>query len=140
MKRLLGKNIFITGGSAGIGKAIVLAYAKEGANIVFSYKSNQIIADKIIKEVKKIGQRCVAIYSDFSDINQIDSVYTKAKAALNGKLDVLVNNVGVAIKKEFINIPLNQLQSILTINFIFPFMLTQRFCRDLIADILVGYC
>mgnify|MGYP003503506771 FL=1 len=40
MKRLLGKNIFITGGSAGIGKAIVLAYAKEGANIVFSYKYN----------------------------------------------------------------------------------------------------
>jgi len=134
MKRLLGKNIFITGGSAGIGKAIVLAYAKEGANIVFSYKSNQIMADKIVKEVKKIGQRCVAIYSDFSDINQIDSVYTKAKAALDSKLDVLVNNVGVAIKKEFINIPLNQLQSILTINFIFPFMLSQHFCRDLIAD------
>ena len=87
------------------------------------------MAEKIVKEVKKNGQRCIAIYCDFSDINQLDSVYTKAKAALDGKLDVLVNNVGVAIKKEFINIPLNQLQSILTINFIFPFMLSQHFCR-----------
>lgn len=134
MKRLLGKNIFITGGSAGIGQAIVLAYAKEGANVVFSYKSNQIMAEKIVDEVKKLGQHGAAIPADFSDIRQLESVYVKAKTALDGKLDVLVNNVGTAKRTEFINIPLEQLQAVLTVNFITPFILSQHFCRDLIAD------
>jgi NAD(P)-dependent dehydrogenase (short-subunit alcohol dehydrogenase family) len=133
MKRLLGKNIFVTGGSAGIGQAIVMAYAKEGANVVFSYRLNQTIAENMVNKIKALGQHAVAIHADFNQIDHLESVYINAKTALDGKLNVLVNNAAYVKKAEFIHTTLEQLQNTFTVNLIAPFRLSQFFCRDLIA-------
>src|SRR6185437_13496527 len=134
MKRLLGKNIFVTGGSAGIGQAIVMAYAKEGANVVFSYRSNQAVAERMINEIQSLRQHAAAIYADFNDIDRLEAVYVDAKTALGGKLDVLVNNAAYVKKAEFIHTSLEQLQNTFTVNLIVPFRLSQFFCRDLITE------
>jgi 3-oxoacyl-[acyl-carrier protein] reductase len=91
---LTGKAALVTGGSRGIGRAIVLRLATQGADIAFTYKGNAVAAAEVVAAVEALGRRAVAIQADASDGEVAESVVKGALDAY-GKVDILVNNAGV---------------------------------------------
>ena len=93
--RLQDKKAIVTGGGRGIGRAIALSYASEGADILVNYHSNDEAAQDVVKQVKDMGRNAVAVKAD---VSKYDDAYKMADAAMNelGGLDVLVNNAGMS--------------------------------------------
>src|SRR3954451_8266212 len=91
---LTGKSAVVTGGSRGIGKAIVLRLAEQGADVCFSYVSNADAAQVAAREVEALGRKALAIQANVTQPEAADALI---KAALDafGKVDILVNNAGV---------------------------------------------
>ena len=91
---LTGKAAIVTGGSRGIGKAIALRLAQQGADICFSYRGNAEAAAATQKEIEALGRRCVGVQAD---VTQPDAADALVKATLDafGKVDILVNNAGI---------------------------------------------
>jgi len=91
---LSGKSALVTGGSRGIGKAIVLRLADQGADVAFSYKGNEAAARETAAAVEGLGRRSVPLQGDVSDPTAAEAVVKGALEAF-GKLDILVNNAGI---------------------------------------------
>jgi 3-oxoacyl-[acyl-carrier protein] reductase len=91
---LSGKSAVVTGGSRGIGRAIVLRLAEQGADVAFSYRGNEAAAKATASEVEAKGRKALAVQAD---VSQPESAEALVKAALDafGKVDVLVNNAGI---------------------------------------------
>jgi 3-oxoacyl-[acyl-carrier protein] reductase len=94
MLDLSGKTALITGGSRGIGKAIALRLAGQGADVAFSYKGNEAAATATARELEALGRRAVPIQGDVREPQSAEAVVKSALEAL-GKLDILVNNAGI---------------------------------------------
>lgn len=119
------KVAFITGGARGIGKAISERFAKEGYNLIINYKENDIRAKEIKKQLEeKFEIEVMIIKTDLSKEesinNMIDEIYKKYS-----KIDVLVNNAGVVIDKEFTERSVDDWKETLSVNLIAPFVLTK---------------
>jgi 3-oxoacyl-[acyl-carrier protein] reductase len=91
---LAGKVALITGGSRGIGKAIALRLATQGADVAFSYKGNEAAAKATAGEIEALGRRALAIQGDVREPESADAVVKAALEAF-GKVDILVNNAGI---------------------------------------------
>jgi len=91
---LEGKVAIVTGGGRGIGRAIVLDLAANGADVVFTYRSNMAAAEEVVDRVKELGRRGLAIQTDVSDFEAAQSVVNRVIDEF-GRLDILVNNAGV---------------------------------------------
>lgn len=89
---LEGKTVLVTGAAKGIGKAIALAFAKQGCNIVLNYRSN--VSDDTIKEIEAYNVKCMPLQGDVSDFATAAEIVKKAKKEF-GTVDVLVNNAGI---------------------------------------------
>ena len=91
---LTGKTALVTGGSRGIGKAIVLRLARQGADVAFSYRGNQAAADATAAEVRALGRQALAVQAD---AKEQDGAEALVKAVLDafGRIDILVNNAGI---------------------------------------------
>jgi len=89
-----GKVAIITGGSRGIGRAIAVRLASEGARVVFTYKSNEEAAAETVALVTAAGGSSVAIRADVSDAETAERVARDAMAAF-GRIDILVSNAGI---------------------------------------------
>ena len=93
-KRLEGKTAIVTGGSRGIGRAICVALASEGANIVTCYANSSSAAEETVKLCEEAGAQAVAICADVSKPEGADALFAKATEAFS-KVDILVNNAGI---------------------------------------------
>ncbi len=91
---LNGKAALVTGGTRGIGRAIVRHLALAGANIAFTYRSSAQVAEEVTKDIEALGVKALAIQSDASDFNQAQSVISQVVESF-GALDILVNNAGI---------------------------------------------
>jgi 3-oxoacyl-[acyl-carrier protein] reductase len=91
---LSGKTALVTGGSRGIGRAIGIRFARQGADVAFTYKGNAAAAADTAAEIDALGRRSVPIQADASDPESAESV-VKAVLEVFGKIDILVNNAGV---------------------------------------------
>ena len=89
---LKGKNVIVTGAAKGIGKAIALAFAKEGCNIVLNYHSH--LDEETVKEIEGYGVICKPVQGDVSDFSFAADMIKEVKKEL-GSIDVLVNNAGI---------------------------------------------
>ena len=87
------KTILITGGSSGIGEIATLMFAQNGADVVFTYKSNKKGAVSLIEKVRKLGRKVIAIQADLINESEAKKVVSEAIEKF-GKIDVLVNNAG----------------------------------------------
>lgn len=92
--RLDGRVALVTGGSRGIGRAIVCALAREGAKVAFIYNASREAADSLVEELKKEGHETVAFQCDVKSKAEADKV-VQAVIEKWGKLEILVNNAGV---------------------------------------------
>jgi NAD(P)-dependent dehydrogenase (short-subunit alcohol dehydrogenase family) len=90
---LAGKKALITGGDSGIGRAVAVAFAKEGADVVIAYLSEHEDAAHTVKLIEQEGRRCVAIPADLAEEAQCEEVVETTVDQLGG-IDVLVNHVG----------------------------------------------
>ncbi len=91
---LSGKVALITGGSRGIGAAIVLAFAEAGADIALTYISHKREAASMESAVKTLGRRCLSVRADARNARQVRTAVRKTVSAY-GRIDILVNNAGI---------------------------------------------
>ncbi len=91
---LTGRAALVTGGSRGIGRAIVLRLARQGADVAFSYRGNAEAAASAVAEVEALGRRALAIQADAKSAEGAEAM-VKAVLEAFGKIDILVNNAGI---------------------------------------------
>ena len=91
---LQGKCAVITGASRGIGKAIAIKFAKEGANVVLNYRNSEKEALELKTELDKLGSNTLIIKADVSKFDEAEHLIKEAKNAF-GRVDILVNNAGI---------------------------------------------
>lgn len=89
--RLEGKRAIITGGDSGIGRAVAIAYAREGADVLIAYLDEDQDAKDVERYVREAGRKCVLMSGDLSDPAQCRAVVDRAVQEFGG-IDVLVNN------------------------------------------------
>jgi NAD(P)-dependent dehydrogenase (short-subunit alcohol dehydrogenase family) len=94
--RLQGKAALVTGASRGIGRAVALALAKEGADVVINCSSSVTEANKVTREIKKLGRRSFLIKADVADKAAVEKMVKEVTNHF-GSIDILVNNAGMAV-------------------------------------------
>lgn len=94
MSKLKDQGALVTGGSRGIGRAIVKALAAEGAKVAFVYRTHQAAADSLVQEVAQAGGTALALQADVADASAAQQCAERVQKEW-GRLDILVNNAGV---------------------------------------------
>jgi 3-oxoacyl-[acyl-carrier protein] reductase len=99
--QLSGKNVLVTGSGQGLGQALGLGFAREGANVAFHYNSSAEGAQKAAAEASELGVKAIAVGGDLRDAAAVASIVERAETEL-GPIDVLVNNSAVTKKQRFL--------------------------------------
>lgn len=125
--RLAGRKALITGGDSGIGRAVAIAYAREGADVAIAYvPAEQEDAEEVIKLIEAAGQKAVALPGDLTDETYARQLVHDAHEQLGG-LDIVVNNAGKQVYNEDIaTIPTQQLKDTFTVNIFAMFWIVQE--------------
>ncbi|HLD80605.1 MAG TPA: 3-oxoacyl-ACP reductase family protein [archaeon] len=98
--KLEGKTALVTGASRGIGRAIALEFAREGADVVVNYVKAKDEAEKVVNEVKSLGRRAIAVKADVSKAKEAMWLIERAVKEFR-RVDVLVNNAAVFLRHDF---------------------------------------
>ncbi len=109
------KVAIVTGGTRGIGRAVVLMLAKDGANVAFTYLKSTQDAETLIKEAENLGSKCKAFQMDVRDFEKAKELIEKVKQEFSG-LDVLVNNAGVTKDKALMMMTKEDWQEVIDTN------------------------
>lgn len=125
MPLLEGKVAIITGGSRGIGRAIVDAYAAEGASVAFTYLSSREKAEALSAEWKEKGVNVVAYYSDASSFVHAESLVPSVVEQF-GRIDILVNNAGITNDTLLLRMDEEQWNSVIDTNLNSVFNMTKQ--------------
>jgi 3-oxoacyl-[acyl-carrier protein] reductase len=123
-QKLAGKVAVVTGGSRGIGAAIVNRLAADGASVAFTYAQDANAAASVVKGIERNGGKAIAIKADAADAAAVKAAVDKA-AATFGQLDILVNNAGTAIPKPFEEASLEEIDRVIDINIRGVYVATQ---------------
>jgi 3-oxoacyl-[acyl-carrier protein] reductase len=115
MNTLNGKIAFVTGGSRGIGAAIVRRLSKEGATVAFTYASSAERAHALEAEIESAGGRALAIRADSADPRAVEESVADAVQAF-GRIDILVNNAGILVHKALADTTLDDFERIMAVN------------------------
>ncbi|TCC92390.1 MULTISPECIES: SDR family oxidoreductase [Pedobacter] len=94
MNSLKNKVALITGSARGLGKAIAERYAALGADIVINYSRDKASADDVVRNIKAMGSRVIAVQADVSKVADIERLFAEAKKEF-GKIDIIVANAGI---------------------------------------------
>ncbi len=128
--RLSGKTALVTGSSQGIGEAVALRLAQEGADVVVNYHSHAESANQVLSEIKKLGRRGIALGADLGQVVEVEKLIQESVAQM-GRLDVLVNNAGIEKNVDFWKVTESDYDSVLAVNLKGVFFATQFFTRHL---------
>jgi glucose 1-dehydrogenase len=132
-KRLEGKVAIVTGGDQGIGRAIALRLAAEGADIAFSYRANRTGAEEVVNRITKdggvqTGRQAKAFQEDFSDTAQAQN-FINTLCDHFGRSDILVNNAGLERRADFWEVTEQDYDLVLNVNLKAVFFITQAVVR-----------
>jgi glucose 1-dehydrogenase len=131
--RLQGKTAVVTGAGTGIGQAIALAFAKEGASVVVDYVGAASVAEETLNKIGAMGGKALGVAADVSNPDQVNGLIQQTLAAF-GKLDIFVNNAGIEKKFAFVDYPLEEWQKIVAVNLTGAFLCSQAAARQMIAQ------
>jgi glucose 1-dehydrogenase len=131
--KLSGKNAVVTGGDQGIGQAIAIRLAEEGADIVVDYRKNRDGADETCSKIRSLGRKAAAIQADVGKLENARRLVDESVAAL-GSIEILVNNAGIEKNAGLFDITEEDYRAVVDVNMTAPLFSTQAFarhCRDL---------
>ncbi|AXG75132.1 3-ketoacyl-ACP reductase [Flavobacterium arcticum] len=114
MQSLKGKNALITGAGKGIGKAVALALANEGVNIILLSRTKNSL-EEVATAVEKTGVKAFVVTADVADINAVNDAVSKALAAF-GSIDILINNAGIGKFGKFLDLDPTDWEGIIKTN------------------------
>lgn len=123
----------VTGSSRGIGRAVAEALASEGCKVVINYASSSQAAEEVVAKVKELGGDAVAIKGNMSLADDVAGLFKGAVEAF-GRVDVLVNNAGIARDNLLIRMKQNQWQEVIDLNLTGVFMCTQTAAKLMIKQ------
>lgn len=130
--RLKGKTALVTGGSRGIGRAIAIGMAREGADVAINYVKNEETAHQVVTKIKESGRKSLAIRADISILSEIEEMVEKTWRELGG-IDILVNNAGIAYIESFDKISEETWDRTMNVNLKGTF-----FCSQIVARRMIG--
>jgi glucose 1-dehydrogenase len=130
---LQNKVAVITGASLGIGSAIALAFAKEGAAVAVDYRSHPDEAKEIVEQVEGSGGRAISVRADVSDPGDVKNLIQKAVEEF-GRLDVMVNNAGVEEKMPFLDTPLDVWNKTIAVNLTGAWLGCQEAAKQMVSQ------
>lgn len=110
-----GKVAFVTGGSRGIGAAVVRRLADGGAAVAFTFKGSRAAAEDLVAEIEASGGRALALHADAGDASALTQAVNEA-ALRFGRIDILVNNAGVFSMASIADIPVEEFDRMLNVN------------------------
>lgn len=128
------KVALVTGSSRGIGKAIVTDFAEKGYNVVINYKKENNEAQRLKEELERVYNiKALTIKADVSDENEVKNMIEQIISEF-GKIDVLVNNAGIAIDKEFDDRTVEDWKLTLNTNLIAPFIVSKYVGNEMLKN------
>ncbi|MDO8317446.1 MAG: 3-ketoacyl-ACP reductase [Flavobacterium sp.] len=130
MTDLKNKNALITGAGKGIGKAIALALAKEGVNIILVARTQEEI-DSVAAKVRSLRVKALAITADVADINSVNAAVEKALDEF-GTIDILINNAGIAAFGKFLELEPTDWERIIQVNLMGTYYVTRAVLPNMI--------
>ncbi|MFC6023160.1 SDR family NAD(P)-dependent oxidoreductase [Plantactinospora solaniradicis] len=125
-----GKVAFVTGGGRGIGAAVAVRLAEDGADVALTYQSDAGAAAAVVDQIKAIGRRAVAIAADSADVAAVTSAVDRTVEEF-GRLDILVNNAGVYLVASVQEIGAAALDETIAVNIRAPFVAAQAVARHM---------
>ncbi|MBO0424039.1 3-oxoacyl-[acyl-carrier-protein] reductase [Enterococcus plantarum] len=128
---LKGKNVFVTGSTRGIGKAVALAFAKEGANIVLNGRGE--ISAELITEIESFGVKCIGISGDIASFESAGKMIQDTIEGL-GSIDILVNNAGITNDKLLLRMSEEDFTRCIQINLTGTFNMTQHAIKKMMKQ------
>jgi NAD(P)-dependent dehydrogenase (short-subunit alcohol dehydrogenase family) len=129
--RFAGKKVLVTGAGTGIGREIALEFGREGADVALHYAHSGAGAISAAEEIRGAGSRAAPFQANFQNIAEVLDLADRALAFLGG-IDCLVNNSGITFNKPFLNITLEQFDTVFDVNIRAQFFLTQRVVRHML--------
>ena len=131
--RLENKVAVVTGSSSGIGEAIALAFAGEGAAVVVNYAHHPDAANEVAKEIEASGGRALSVGADVSDPKEMEAMIQQAIDAF-GRLDIMVNNAGMERKMPFLQTPFEVWQETIAVNLTGTWLGCQAAAKRMVAQ------
>jgi 3-oxoacyl-[acyl-carrier protein] reductase len=128
---LTGKTALVTGGSRGIGRAVVTRLATQGADVAFSYRGNEEAARACTAEIEALGRKALAVQADVRDPEGAESLVAQALEAL-GKIDILVNNAGITRDDLIMRMGVDTWREVLETNLFGAFYATKAVMRPML--------
>jgi 3-oxoacyl-[acyl-carrier protein] reductase len=129
---LTGRTALVTGGSRGLGRAIALALAGQGADLAINYRGNADAADEVAKQITAMGRRAVVVQGDTSAGR--DACEAIVKEALDGlgTVDILVNNAGITRDNLIMRMDADEWDAVIATNLSGPFWMTRAIARPML--------
>lgn len=131
--RLEGKRALVTGAQQGIGRAVVLALAREGADVAVNWFEGKSAAEELAAEVSALQRRAVTVQGDVSKSPDVTRFVEDLHRALGG-IDILVNNAGVFPRSPFLELSEAEWDHVLDVNLKGSFLVAQAVARKMVAD------
>ena len=130
---LKGKTAIVTGGNSGIGLAIVLELARQGANLVIDYVADPQATEALEQQVAALGERAVGVRADVSQFSELQRLVEAAVQAF-GSLDIMVNNTGIETRSSVLETTESQYDKVLAVNLKSAFFGTQLAAQQMIRQ------
>lgn len=130
--RLAGKVALVTGAQQGIGKAIALACAGEGASVIVNYLDDQAAGEAIAKTIRELGAGATAVPGSVARLGDVRTMVEAGNAF--GGIDILVNNAGIFPRIDFLDMTEDQWDDVLNVNLKGTFVCTQTVVRQLVQQ------
>ena len=129
---LADKVALVTGGSRGLGRAIALALAKQGADVAVNYRGNAEAAAAVVTEIRSLGRAAIPVQGDTSAGREACEAIVKAALDEFGKVDILVNNAGITRDNLIMRMDAEEWDSVIGTNLSGPFWMTRAIARPML--------
>jgi glucose 1-dehydrogenase len=130
---LKGKVAIVTGGNSGIGKAVTLALAEAGANLVIDYVADEQATEDLERQIAALGDRAIGVDADVSKVADLQMLVDRTVKEL-GRLDVMVNNAGIETRTSVLDTTESQYEKVMAVNLKSAFFGTQIAAKQMIAQ------
>lgn len=133
MGKLDGKTAVVTGASRGIGRAIALQLATEGANVVVNFSGSEQKAQQVVEEIKTLGANAIAVQANVSDSDSVQNLMSTALEQF-GSIDILVNNAGITRDNLLMRMKEDEWDDVMNTNLKGVFLCTKAVTRQMMKQ------